>query len=270
MTAVTNGADATGANFSVLASFPAGTQFAGYATGEDGVAWTAAQFARYPGTVVIDQDPAASGYTADVLDVENGTAAIGECALWAQKALFAFAYAQRPGQRSPAIYCSRDNATAVVNALIAGGITSGVGLWIADWDYSQPDAIAAVAASSGPFPVVGMQYSDQGAGGKCDLDVFLTSWLQDVSKEPVTPSVPPGQWLDPATWQWAECAILGTGLDGKLHLFQYDTATETWVKVALCSSSGVSPGSSPSDCVTSPTMSRAPSPHRPRRSRCPR
>jgi hypothetical protein len=48
---------------------------------------------------------------------------------------------------------------------------------------------------------------------------------------PAKPAVPPGQWLDPSEWTWAEATITGTGLDGKVHTFAYSKASNVWVKV---------------------------------------
>lgn len=220
---IIDGADAVGSNFAALAALPAGTQMAGYATGSDGVAWTAAQFAAYPGALRIDQDPSASIPTADILDVENGAATPADCPGWAKNALASFRLGARPGQRSPAIYASKDNLTPVANALIAGGITAGIGLLVADWTNSRDDAVAMLDASGGPFPVVGVQYSSLET---YDLDVFLMSWLVDVS----TSEAPPGQWADASAWTWQSAVITGTGLDGKTHAFTYDPATGQWAK----------------------------------------
>ena len=74
---------------------------------------------------------------------------------------------------------SGSNVTPVVNALIAGGIHSGVGLFLAEWN-GRDFAVAKLEASSGPFPVIGVQYED---AGSYDLDLFLTSWLVKVSRK---------------------------------------------------------------------------------------
>src|SRR5271163_4516191 len=127
--------------FDVTASFfsdvPAGVQLAGYDTGSPDIVWTTALFASKPGSIHIDQDVAASVVTADILDVENGAATFADCPVWVEKAQANYAANIRPGQRKPAIYCSADNVTNVVNALIAGGITGGVGLWIAHFGISE-------------------------------------------------------------------------------------------------------------------------------------
>jgi hypothetical protein len=203
-------------------------QAAGYATGRGTVPWTAADWAQHPGAVRIDQDPAASDPTADVLDVEAGAAGPGVAAGWAKRALADYLTAKRPGQRRPAIYMSRSQVTAVCDALAAGRHVTGVGLWIADWGKTQAQAAAEVSAASGPYPVIGVQYAN---AGLYDISVFSAAWLKEVSV-PVNvtpPPVPPGQWKDPAEWTWKDAYVTGVGLDGALHLFRLENGR--WVKV---------------------------------------
>ena len=171
----TVGYDVIGAN---LQHAPAGAQLAGYSTGSGPVPWSAAQFTAHPGTVRIDQDPAASDPTADVLDVERGAATTGDCPGWAKRAMADYGAATRPGQRWPAVYASAAEITPLVNALIAGGVTSGVGLWVANWDLTKAQAFADVLNAAGPFPVVAVQWS---SGTWFDTDVFSSAWLAHVS-----------------------------------------------------------------------------------------
>ena len=221
---VVYGADATGSNYSHL---PKGLFYAGYSTGSGGVAWTAAQWAAHPNAIRICQDPGATDQTADILDVESGAATLADCAPWAKAALANFRSAARPGQRSPAIYCSQSNVTSVVNAL--SGVT-GIGLFIANWNLTKEQAAEGLAKSAGPYPVIGYQYED---AGLYDLDVWLTSWTSNVSKKgvpPVSAEAPPGQWLDAATWTWADCILVGKGLDGNLHVFTFNPQKGTWTE----------------------------------------
>jgi hypothetical protein len=201
---------------------------AGYSTGTGThIRWTPADWAAHPGAVRIDQDPAASDPTADCLDVESGAASPGDAPGWAKRALASYAKAARPGQRRPAVYMSRSQVTPVCNALAAGGVTSGVGLWIADWGRTQAQAAAEVEAASGPYPVIGVQYAN---AGLYDVSVFSAAWLQEVSvTHPAAPPVPPGPWNDPDAWNWSDVAIVGVGLDGKFHLFHLEHGT--WVKI---------------------------------------
>jgi hypothetical protein len=153
-------------------------QRAGYTTGSTGIRWTNADWDANPGAVRIDQDFAASDPSADVLDVENGAATFADCAPWAKKALADFANAVRPGQRRPAIYCSASNVTNVVNALIAGGVKSGVSLWVAAWSLGEQSAMREIASAGGPFPIIGVQYA---SNQFFDSDVWDGGWLADVS-----------------------------------------------------------------------------------------
>jgi hypothetical protein len=178
--------DATHEN---IAHLPAGHQAAGYTTGTPPIQWTAADWEAHPGAVRIDQSPVLTAIdeTSDVLDVENGAATPAECATWYKAALANFEKTARAGQRRPALYVNQSNVTPVANALIAGGVPSGPKLWIANWNDTTAEAIAAIAAASGPFPVIGIQYA---SGQFTDFDVFSETWLNDVSRVP-TPTVGP-------------------------------------------------------------------------------
>lgn len=160
-----------------IGSLPPG-QGAGYTTGTPDIRWTDPDWAAHPGAVRIDQDFAASDPSADVLDVENGAATFSDCPVWAKKAIADFNAGVRHGQRRPAIYFSASNVHDVVNALVNGGVTSGVGLWVASWGIGEAAAMQMVASASGPFPVIGVQYSN---GPLFDYDVFDSGWLDDVS-----------------------------------------------------------------------------------------
>jgi hypothetical protein len=153
---------------------PAGL-LAGYATGSSDICWTAADWAAHPGAVRIDQDPAASDDTADVLDVESGAATLADVPGWSKRALASYRGRKRPGQRSPIVYCSQVNVTPVANVLTGAGLADGsVGLFIANWNLSQVQAVAEVLAASGPFPVHGLQFQN---AGSFDIDVFSSAWL---------------------------------------------------------------------------------------------
>lgn len=167
---------------------PRGAQAAGYDTGP-GIAWTPQQYAAHPGALHIDQDPAESDPVADYLDVEALAGTIAGSPGWCKRALADYRTARRPGQRSPSIYIQQSNVTLLVNTLIAGGVTSGIGLIIADWNFTQAQAIASVLAASGPFRIVGRQYANL---GWADANVFSVAWLRNVSGKPkvLPPPVP--------------------------------------------------------------------------------
>jgi peptidoglycan hydrolase-like protein with peptidoglycan-binding domain len=174
--------DATHAN---IAALPAGAQVAGYTTGTGGVAWTAADFAAHPGAVRIDQDPAASDPAADVLDIEPGAATPAGAPGWVRRARASLAGGARPGQRPPVVYMSQSQVTTVVNALTAGGISSGVGLWIAHFGLTRAQATEMVLTAGGPFPVIGVQFRNTPA---FDVSVFSSDWLASGGQQP--PVVP--------------------------------------------------------------------------------
>jgi putative peptidoglycan binding protein len=183
-----------------IPSLPKGAQvYAGYSTGWGAVPWTEQDFADHATALGpclrIDQDPAASDPTADYLDVEQGAATVSDCAWWAKRALADFKTGRRPGQRSPAIYMSASNITAVVNALIAGGVTSGVGLVVANWSISEAQAVHDVVSASGPFPIVGVQWSDP---GPYDTDIYSRAWLLNQSGKPAPAPKPPAPPPAPA------------------------------------------------------------------------
>lgn len=177
------GYDATHSN---IRSLPPG-QAAGYSTGTPDIIWTAQDRAAHPGSLWIDQDPAARDPMADYLDVESGAAVPADAPGWYLRAVADFHRAARPGQRWPAVYMSMSLVTDVANALVAGGVTSGPGLVIADYGLTQAEAAALVANASGPFPVVGVQWRDAGA---YDCNVFSVPWLEGVSGKPVPPPAP--------------------------------------------------------------------------------
>jgi hypothetical protein len=196
--------DAIGADVSHL---PKG-QAAGYSTGTGVVPWTVAQFAAHPGAVQIDQAPVntALNERADIQDVETGAATPGDVVAWVKAARASFAAGSRHGQRLPAIYVNMSNVSAVANALTAAKLT-GVGLWIANWNLTQPEAEALISVASGPFPVVAVQFRN---AGLYDVSVFSTAWLAEVSAAPTPPKPPAPPAPKPAAWSYAA----PTGLRG--------------------------------------------------------
>lgn len=165
---------------------PAGL-LAGYTTGSSDIRWTAADWDAHPGAVRICQDPAASDDTADVLDVEAGAATLAGVVPWSKRALAGYRSGKRPGQRPPLIYCSQVSVTPVANVLTGAGLADGsVGLFIANWNLTQLQAVAEVLAASGPFPVHGLQFRN---AGSFDVDVFSSAWL-NARSGPVHRDVP--------------------------------------------------------------------------------
>jgi hypothetical protein len=177
MTTAINGWDATGSNLHLVPP-GAGKYGGGYLTGSGGIAWSNAQKAQYPEAVMYDQSPeiTAMDVTCDAFDLEKGAVTTAEIAQCISESREAFDNCVRIGQRWPAVYCSWDSKTEVVDALIAGKIDS-CPLILADYSFTQGNAIDQIVNASGPFPVVGFQYSDKGGGGSYDLAVYSLDWL---------------------------------------------------------------------------------------------
>lgn len=203
-----------------ISSLPRGFA-AGYVTGTSDIQWTAEDFASHPGAIRIDQSPVSTVWdaTADVDDFERGAVSLPELAPRAKLRMAAFSAATRPGQREPLVYMSASNVTEVVNALIAGGISSGVGLFVANWNLTEPQSIEQVVTASGPFPVRGVQFHN---AGSFDISVFDSSWIANVSGRSTgtITSLPPGEW--------EKAGIIGIGLDGKLWCTVLNPASGVW------------------------------------------
>jgi hypothetical protein len=60
----------------------------------------------------------------------------------------------------------------------AGWDHSGPGLWVANWNLSDPQAAAEINAAGGPYPVIGVQFA---SGAFYDTNVFSTTWLNATS-----------------------------------------------------------------------------------------
>lgn len=227
--------DATHSN---IGSLPKNASYAGYVTGSGGVPWTEGDFSKFPDAIRIDQTPANTKWdeTADIDDYERGAVQLNELAPRAKARQASYKSGKRPGQRMPGVYMSASDVTHVVNALISGGVKSGVGLWVANWNLTKTDGIGDVLTASGPFPIIGVQFHNAGA---YDISVMSVDWLTNRSGKPVstpTPStgakIPPGQWdtTGGRDWTWKDVATVGVGEDGKLHIFVFDAANNTWNK----------------------------------------
>lgn len=152
---------------------------AGYTTGSPDVEWTPTDWANHPGALRICQDSGATDNTADILDVESGAATFADCPGWSRRALTSYNDAARPGQRKPSIYASASNIPSVANALVNDGVDGGVGLFVANWNLSEAQAVQVVQDAAGPFPIIGLQYKD---AGNYDCDIFEWEWAHDVSR----------------------------------------------------------------------------------------
>lgn len=190
---VTLGADVISENLHLVpvGAFPVLGLYVTQVGGGTGfIAATPAQLAAHPDCVKYGQLPSGDPFWVDVLDKEAGAATDQEVKDWAHNAQSSFTAGTHPGQRMPAIYVSANGVSQVANDLVAAGVTSGIGLIIANWNLSEAQAAADVIAHAGPFPIVGLQYRDP---GPYDLDVYLTEWLLERSgpKPPANTYGPP-------------------------------------------------------------------------------
>lgn len=169
--------DATHAN---IGNLPDAASYAGYVTGSPDIVWTDADWKAHPNAIRIDQTPAGTPWDAlaDGDDYERGAVSLPELPVRAKLRMHAFNSNARPGQRRPFVYASESNLTDVANALVHGGVTSGVGLWVAHWTGSIIDGINAIKGRNGPFPIIGFQFVDP---GPFDISVFATAYLNDRS-----------------------------------------------------------------------------------------
>lgn len=173
-----------------IGSVPQGGMVALYSTGTPDIKATQADIESHPGCLLICQDFGLTDTTADYADVESGAGTPQQVPQWFKAAVANYHNGVRPGQRWPAVYCSANNVTNVANALVNAGITSnGPGLVIANWSLTETQAIADVLAASGPFPIVGIQFRNN---GPYDTDVMSGEWINTMSgpTTPVTPVKP--------------------------------------------------------------------------------
>lgn len=166
------GYDVTAANYPHR---PSSGQIAFYVTGSPDIQSTTAMRAAHPNAITINQSNTDANVIADEYDVETGALTPAQLPGLVKNAQAAWLTGN--GRRRPVAYVNQSNKTAVVNALTAAKVT-GVGLHIADYSLTEAQAINLLQSSSGPYPVIGYQYND---AGEYDEDVWLESWVNDVS-----------------------------------------------------------------------------------------
>lgn len=213
------GFDATSENEHLL---PTNVLVAGYSTQvgtNPPIKWTPNQWARHIKPLPalrIDQDPNASDYTADYLDVETNAATDDEIVRWITNARISYNSALRPGQRWPGIYCSRNNVDPAVVVLQRASLVN-VPFIVADYSLSVVQATLLVQNATGPYPERGAQYDDTAFGGFADADVWDEEWASTMSGNVVIP---------PPTVKEKDMVILSTkDASGATVTFTYDGTT---------------------------------------------
>lgn len=190
-----------------IASLPPNAEYMGYVTGSGGVPWTKQDFAAKPHAIRLDQTPESTPWdvTADGDDMERGAVTLSELAGRAKLRMAAFKNGTRPGQRMPFVYASQVDITPVVNALISGGVNSGVGLFVANWNLTDPQAVAEVMGASGPFPIIGVQFHN---AGNYDVSIVSLSWFNNVSSIPPPPPLHLGSGVQDGWRFCSKCSTL--------------------------------------------------------------
>ena len=166
------GYDVTAANYPHR---PSSGQIAFYVTGSSDIQSTPAMRTAHPNAITINQSNTDANVIADEYDVETGALTPAQLPGLVRNAQAAWLTGN--GRRRPVAYVNQSNKTTVVNALVAAKVTN-VGLHIADYSLTEAQAINLLQSSNGPYPVVGYQYND---AGEYDEDVWLESWVNDVS-----------------------------------------------------------------------------------------
>lgn len=185
MIPVINGYDATGQNEHVL---PKNAMVAGYDTQVGSgyqIRWTTVQYAShtvpYP-ALHIDQNPGASDYLSDYLDIETGAASDSEIVRWVTNARLSYVLGKRPGQRWPGLYCSVSNVNGAVVVLHNANMVN-VPFVVADYSVSEAEATRRVQTAIGPYPAVGYQYTDKAFDGLADANIWSVPWITNTSVE---------------------------------------------------------------------------------------
>lgn len=190
--------DITGTNFG-RAPLVKDTYRAVYVTGSGGIEETGTQLAALKnagmGAITIDQTPGlgvfASGQ-AECADVEPfaGTD---------RSAAVAVAARQLHGIKEHTLYVSFGNLAALHGSILD---QTGVGYWVADWSWSAKFAASMLAANpnwraiqfgdpqSNPRTLVPGTSVDL-AMAQCDIDLGLTSWLEQFLPSAPPPPPPP-------------------------------------------------------------------------------
>jgi hypothetical protein len=172
---------------------------AGYVTGYADIMWTAADWARFSGGKVHINQSGRVGL-GQVLDVEFRAATNADAVAWGR-------YRQASGKRA-CFYISEGSLAGLVAVLHAGGVDvspKGSAFWVANWDLSRDQAVAALGtramASGHTIEVVAVQWASPSsnphtnlpgtpltlAEANCDLSVTRDGWYATAP-----PPVPPG------------------------------------------------------------------------------
>jgi hypothetical protein len=155
---------------------------AGYVTGTPEIAWTAQDWARFPGGHLrVDQSPDLAQWAAgnaDVADIEQGAGTSYEAVAGAMA---------RTGKGWLSwVYTSQANLASLRSALEAAQLTGHVQFWVANWDLSEEEAVSQLSGdvvaiqfaspSSNPVTIVPGSVLTL-AQANADLSVTIPGWF---------------------------------------------------------------------------------------------
>lgn len=204
---------------STIRSLSAGDIVALYNTGSSDIIASAADIASIPKnlhTVFIDQGFTGSpNLKATIRDCESGAWELSKAV-------------NKTGWNvpRPTLYLGYPDTVGEAHSLGWRG-----DVWLVGPNASAPLSPPAVPEG---INVVGVQWNFKNPDFDASV-IFDPTWpeVKVSNPTPVKPTVPPGQWNDPAKWSWEECAITGVGLDGNFYCFAFNPATGEWVRQTL-------------------------------------
>jgi len=217
------------------------SKVAGYNTGTNGVAWSEADWNRFPkaGKVIMCQDANYSTWhTADGGDVEPGAMTVAGFVAGALKR-------QAIGWNTVA-YVDKDNVASLVKACNEAKLTK-IQLWIGDWELNLEQASSQLGQTVGGYEIVAVQWASPTSnpdtivpGGtqtlreaNLDLSTTLPEWFSGTPVEVPTPPpvvAPPVTTPAPPVVRSTTAALEITGADGYTTSVQITTKDngQTW------------------------------------------
>lgn len=159
---------------------------AGYVTGSPDIKWTSEDWARFPyaSKITIDQSPGLAEFAA-------GNAIVADVEPQAGTVMAAIAAAKTRASRGQdsTIYLSFDWLALARDAARFNGLTDRIRYWVADYNFSETDSLAFLAANA---DTVAVQFASPGsnpmtkvpgtngtvtlATAQCDLSIKRADW----------------------------------------------------------------------------------------------
>lgn len=189
----------------------------GYANGR--YAWSTGDWSRFPHAAHVTIDVNGTNPSADVLDIENGDASVGQAPAWTKQ----HNKIHPTVERIAVLYCNRSTLTPLFNAMAANGLHIG-------HDFKL--GIATLDGTTEIADMTGVAFvQDKGeaqTGGHYDESIVYDDTWMAASTTPKPPPVvlrtkppgPPGDYL--------EGTFVGRSTNDKLYRTDYDATTGQW------------------------------------------